>query len=101
MNDRRIEVVPYDPCWAQRFSEKRDLPLSCLPIQIAHVHHIGSTSVQGLDAKPIIDILLEMADVRDLECYSPYFEFLGYECRGEFGIAGRCYYQKDGDNRTH
>lgn len=101
MNHRRIEVVPYDPLWPQMFSEERDLLLSRLPIPIAGVHHIGSTSVQGLEAKPIIDILMEAADVHDLDRYSHCFESLGYECKGEFGIVGRRYYQKGGDNRTH
>lgn len=101
MNHRRIEVVPYDPLWSQMFSEERDSLLSRLPIPIAGVHHIGSTSVRGLEAKPIIDILVEADNVNDLDRYSYCFESLGYECKGEFGIVGRRYYQKGGDNRTH
>lgn len=101
MNIRRIEIVPYDPIWPRLFSEERELLLSRLPTPIAGVHHIGSTSVQGLDAKPIIDILIEVADVQELDQYSQCFESLGYECKGEFGISGRRYYQKGGDNRTH
>lgn len=101
MNRRRIEVDPYDPVWSRLFAEERDLLLSHLPLPIAGVHHVGSTSVQGLEAKPIIDILMEVADVQDLDQYSHCFESIGYECKGEFGISGRRYYQKGGDNRTH
>lgn len=60
-----IAVVPYTGDWARRFSQERDLLEPALaPWLVDGVHHIGSTAVPGLAAKPIIDM---MAGVRDLE----------------------------------
>ena len=66
-----------------------------------NIFHIGSTSVPNLKAKPIIDILLVVNDINELDTYSEQFERLGYEVMGEFGIKGRRYFRKGGDNRTH
>ncbi|MFD3262223.1 GrpB family protein [Paenibacillus lentus] len=63
--------------------------------------HIGSTSVPGLKAKPITDILLVVKDIGGLDTFSAQFENLGYEVMGEFGIKGRRYFRKGGDDRTH
>ena len=61
-------VVPYDPLWPQEFEAEADrIERACagLPIQL---EHMGSTSVPGLSAKPVIDILAESdASIRDLE----------------------------------
>jgi GrpB-like predicted nucleotidyltransferase (UPF0157 family) len=65
------------------------------------VHHIGSTAVPGLAAKPIIDIVLEVSDLAALDAHNSQMEEIGYKPRGEFGIPGRRYFQKGGDNRTH
>lgn len=68
---------------------------------ICKAHHIGSTAVPGLMAKPIIDIILEVKDVNELDCQRSKFAKLKYEVMGEFGIRGRRYYRKGGDLRTH
>lgn len=101
MSTRRIEVVPYNPSWTQMFETEKELLLDQLPFSVSGIHHIGSTSVEGLAAKPIIDILIEVADILALDKHQHCFESLGYECKGEYGIAGRRYYPKGGDNRTH
>lgn len=101
MSLRNIEVVPYDPSWPQRFTEEKQRLVSALPADIAIIHHIGSTAVDGLMAKPIIDILLEVDVVERLDGCSEAFEALGYECMGEFGMPGRRYFRKGGLDRTH
>lgn len=59
-----IAVVPYDPDWPERFeAERADLERLLAPWLIGGVHHIGSTAIPGLSAKPIIDMI---AGVRDL-----------------------------------
>lgn len=68
---------------------------------LVNCFHIGSTSVPGLKAKPIIDILLVVHNIAGLDHYSAQFETLGYEVMGEFGIIGRRYFRKGGDDRTH
>lgn len=65
------------------------------------VHHIGSTSVVGLAAKPIIDIMPIVYNLEDVDNVATEFEKIGYEYMGEFGIPGRRYLRKGGDERTH
>ncbi|MEN4708334.1 GrpB family protein, partial [Pantoea agglomerans] len=65
------------------------------------VHHIGSTSVPGLSAKPVIDMLLEVSDINELDKYHSAMAHAGYVARGENGIAGRRYFIKGGDQRSH
>ncbi|MDR0121978.1 GrpB family protein [Bacillus sp. FSL W8-0920] len=64
-------------------------------------HHIGSTSVEGLVAKPIIDILIEVSHIKEIDRKRERFEHLGYQALGENGIKGRRFFQKGGLNRTH
>jgi len=61
---------------------------------LVELHHIGSTSVPGLAAKPTIDILAVVKALEELDSANPLFEGLGYIPRGENGIAGRRYFNK-------
>lgn len=65
------------------------------------VHHIGSTAVPGLAAKPVIDIMPVVKSLNDVDCLASEFVKNGYEYLGEFGMAGRRYMRKGGDERTH
>lgn len=62
---------------------------------------MGSTAVPGLPAKPIIDILVEVADLGAVDALNPALEQIGYRPQGEKGIAGRRFFQKGGHLRTH
>lgn len=65
MDDERIAIVPYDPAWPRRFEVERALLERVLaPWLEGGIHHIGSTAVPGIAAKPIIDMI---AGVRDLK----------------------------------
>jgi|GEM_PF-157921 len=98
---RIIEVQKYNTNWPTLFAQERQALLLFLPVHIDAIHHIGSTSVPGLAAKPIIDILIEVDDIAIFDQFNSDFELLGYDCKGEFGIAGRRHYQKGGDDRTY
>jgi GrpB-like predicted nucleotidyltransferase (UPF0157 family) len=65
------------------------------------IHHVGSTAVPGLAAKPIIDILIEVTGLEALDALHEDMKVIGYKPKGEFGIPGRRYYQKGGKQRTH
>lgn len=67
------------------------------------LHHIGSTAIPGIYAKPIIDILAEVERLEALDARRVEMEGLGYEVMGEFGIPGRRYFRKDqaDGQRTH
>ena len=97
-----INVVPYRTEWPTLFqTEKKLLEDIISPENLVTILHIGSTSVPGLFAKPIIDILIIVKDIEALDLDDEHFINLGYLPKGEFGIKGRRYYPKGGDKRTH
>ena len=99
--DMKIEVVQYNPDWPDKFIAEKLLLEEHLGAFIDHSHHIGSTAVSGLAAKPIIDIIIEVEAVDLLDRFTPVMASLFYEAKGEFGIPGRRYFRKGGDCRTH
>ncbi|MFO6423568.1 GrpB family protein [Motilimonas sp. KMU-193] len=102
MSLRIIEVVDFQPSWADYFNREKALICNALSREnVVGVHHIGSTSVEGLCAKPIIDILLEVKCLSALDEQSRLMGSLGYLAKGEFGIPGRRYFQKGVSQRTH
>ncbi len=89
---RPVELVAHDPRWAAvAISEAARLAGAARPIAIA-IHHIGSTAVEGLAAKPVIDLLAVAASLADLDAVQSAWQILGYVSRGENGIAGRRYF---------
>jgi GrpB-like predicted nucleotidyltransferase (UPF0157 family)/GNAT superfamily N-acetyltransferase len=74
-----IRISPYDPCWAEQFEQERLVLAAAIgPWVTGGTHHVGSTAVPGLDAKPIIDILVGVDDlVASKACFKPLTE-LGY-----------------------
>ena len=96
-----VRVVPYDPTWPQRFAEERDRLAALLGDTCIAIHHIGSTAIPGADAKPILDLMPVVRDLAAVDALTPAFATLGYEALGEFGIPGRRYFRKGGDERTH
>jgi len=74
-----IVLAPYDPSWPSKFdAERRDL-LSLVAPRSFRIEHVGSTSVPGLGAKPIIDILLGCDRLSDFEGCIPVLERAGWE----------------------
>jgi GrpB-like predicted nucleotidyltransferase (UPF0157 family) len=96
-----IEVVSYNPNWPAMFEVEARLIKEALGSNCVTIHHIGSTSVPGLSAKPIIDILPVVRDILEVDKATKAMERLGYEAKGEYGIAFRRYFQKGKDVRTH
>jgi GrpB-like predicted nucleotidyltransferase (UPF0157 family) len=91
---RKVEVFAYDPAWPEVYAEEVKRIQSHLGREGMAFHHIGSTAVPGLAAKPTIDILLVVESHDLLDRREGKFVELGYEAKGENGIAGRRYYQK-------
>jgi len=99
----KVCVVPYDPNWAAEFAAEAERIRSVLNSVDLAIHHIGSTAIPGISAKPIIDILLEVDDIQTLEGYSSALAGPGYEAKGEFGSPGQRYFRKESVSgvRTH
>lgn len=89
-----VEVRAYDDQWPAAFGRERDELISVLGVAAAAIHHIGSTSVPGLHAKPVIDILVESPSLALIDSATPSLEGRGYEARGEYGVPGRRYFSK-------
>lgn len=98
-----VSVVAPDPAWPAAYLAEEQRIRVVLGHTAEEVHHIGSTAIHGIFAKPIIDILLIVSELRELESRVDRMRELGYESLGEFGIAGRRYFRKTGNRgaRTH
>lgn len=75
-----VELVPYNPHWPEQFLAWEERLLAVLEPG-PRIEHIGSTSVPGLPAKPVIDILIMVRDMRDETAYVPAIESLGVQFR--------------------
>jgi GrpB-like predicted nucleotidyltransferase (UPF0157 family) len=99
----RIEVVSHETGWAAAFDEEARLLETALGSVAVRIHHIGSTAIPAISAKPVIDILIEASALGALDLRTEEMRGLGYESMGEFGIPGRRYFRKTDSRgqRTH
>ncbi|EWG11086.1 GrpB family protein [Cytobacillus firmus] len=98
---RKVEVTVYDSDWEFKFQSEAELIKTIFKKEIRAIHHIGSTSIPGLAAKPVIDIMPVVIDIKMVDRFNTEMISLGYEPRGENGLPGRRYFQKGGNQRTH
>jgi len=78
---REIKVVDYDPRWSEKYEQHAKRIKAALKEHLLQVEHVGSTSVPGLAAKPIIDIDVIVEDSSDETTYLPALEKAGYVLR--------------------
>lgn len=99
----KVEVVPHDSRWRDSFPAEAKHIAAALGPNVVAIHHIGSTAIPGIYAKPVIDLLVEVDDIEAIDARSSAMESIGYEVMGEFGIPGRRYFRKDDQHgtRTH
>jgi GrpB-like predicted nucleotidyltransferase (UPF0157 family) len=100
---RKVEVVPHDPRWRDAFEAEAKHVAAALGENLVAIHHIGSTAIPNIYAKPVVDLLVEVGDVAEVDERSSAMQSLGYEVMGEYGIPGRRYFRKDNQEgiRTH
>lgn len=91
---RTITVAPYDDHWPQWFQEEALVVGEALGDTVVTIHHIGSTSVAGLDAKPLLDMLPVVDSLEEVDLRVGAMEGLGYQSRGEYGIRGRRFFTR-------
>jgi GrpB-like predicted nucleotidyltransferase (UPF0157 family) len=96
-----VSVVPYDPSWPEMYRQEADVLVRFLPC--LKLHHIGSTSVVGMTAKPVVDMLGVVASLDLIDGRTNDLETLGYEVKGAHGLVGRRYFRKSNTwgQRTH
>ncbi|MBO4639368.1 MAG: GrpB family protein [Treponema sp.] len=99
MTTRNIVVVPYDEKWKFRFEEIAGELRAALGELALSIEHVGSTSVPGLAAKPIIDIDVVIEDESVLPAVIGALAKIGYQHKGNLGIPGREAFGYEG--KTH
>jgi GrpB-like predicted nucleotidyltransferase (UPF0157 family) len=105
---RTIEVVEHEPTWTAAFEREAAALIRVFGDTLVATHHIGSTSVGALAAKPVVDILVVLRETDTIDRFNSGMERLGYRVRGECldaevpGTRGRFYFSKDTAGvRTH
>lgn len=76
-----VTIVEYDPAWPIRFERRAAELRAVLGGRVRLIEHIGSTSVPGLAAKPVVDIVVGIDDPDDEQAYLPDLEAAGYDLR--------------------
>ena len=89
-----IEIVEYRPVWTKIFDCERAAIMERRHPWVIEVHHVGSTSVPGLAAKPLLDIMPVVANPDEGESAVEAMTTLGYLYRGDNGLPGRFYFDK-------
>jgi GrpB-like predicted nucleotidyltransferase (UPF0157 family) len=96
------DICDYDPQWPAMFEAERLRIQQKLGHLVREIHHVGSTAVLGIKAKPEIDLLIVVNSISEINAINSSMAELGYDVRGECGIEGRHYYSKNSQSaRTH
>ena len=96
----RNRLAPYNPDWAAAFAEEAARLKAALGDAVIAIEHYGSTSIPGLAAKPILDLLVGVADLAQVPALSDTMAGLGYEDRGREDVPGHHIFGR-GVARTH
>jgi GrpB-like predicted nucleotidyltransferase (UPF0157 family) len=87
----------HDPRWAGQFRELRTILAAALQDRASAIHHIGSTSIPGMLAKPILDISVELAEGMELDDVTAALVPLGYSFQGDLGVPERYAYGRESE----
>ena len=98
---RKVEVHDYKEVWLEMFQLEAQKLERILGDNVIEIHHIGSTAVSGMKAKPVIDLLPIVKDLSLVDSKNEPMKEIGYEAKGENGIRDRRFFLKGGDNRSH
>lgn len=80
-----VKLLPHNPKWSDLFEREKKILLNALDGLVVDIQHIGSTSIPGIPAKPIIDISIGIKSMKNSRDFIKIFEDLGYEYRPDFG----------------
>jgi len=97
---RRIVLASPNPVWKEYFGEEAG-KLEEIFNNLVGIHHIGSTAIVGVKAKPVIDILTVVDDLSSVAGFVKELDKLGYKYKGEYGLPGREYFEKGDPAHTH
>jgi GrpB-like predicted nucleotidyltransferase (UPF0157 family) len=95
-----VKLNPFTNEWERLFSEEKSRLQAAIGKYVLDIQHVGSTSIPGIVAKPIIDIAIAVKNFEKASVCIKSIEQLGYEYKGENGIPRRHFFAK-GNPRTH
>ena len=97
-----VKLEDHNNDWNLEYEKEKELLKNVLKDYLEEIHHVGSTSIPNLKAKPIIDILLVIQSFKDIPKITEILEDYQYENRGQQGIPDRYFFAKGPDNaRSH
>jgi GrpB-like predicted nucleotidyltransferase (UPF0157 family) len=95
-----VQLTSYRAEWVALFAQEKQRVLAAIGAHILDIQHVGSTSIPGMPAKPVLDIAVAVRSFEEaIVCIAP-MEELAYRYRGQLGIPNRHYFVK-GEPRTH
>ncbi len=99
---KKVKLSSFNPVWQKLYKKEAKFLCSAIGKYILDIQHVGSTSIPGAKAKPIIDIAIGVANLKNAEkCVKPLTQ-LGYEYKYNAGVRGRRFFAKGSEkNRTH
>ncbi|MFX1534121.1 MAG: GrpB family protein [Promethearchaeota archaeon] len=101
MNKRKVILEPHNPDWIEYFKKETILIRSILGSLLVEIHHVGSTAIPSIVAKPIVDIMPIVSTIDAVDRLKMDFENVGYIWRGEYGIPGRRYLFRLAEDRIN
>lgn len=97
----KIRLSEFSENWIRLYHEEAYFLKSIFNHEILRFEHFGSTSVPGMKAKPVIDMICIVKNINNIDQYNEKMRSLNYDVAGEWGISGRRLFRKGGENRTH
>jgi GrpB-like predicted nucleotidyltransferase (UPF0157 family) len=98
----KVRIVGHKSQWKELYLSEAEEIHKALHGMDLQIEHVGSTSIPGLAAKPIIDIMVGVKTMQEADRCIPLLEQMGYTFKGEFGIPNRYFFIKEKTNqRTH
>lgn len=97
-----VKLEAYDPEWVSEYEKEKSIIQDYIGNYIIDIQHVGSTSIEGLISKPIIDIAVGVDTLEEGHMCINLLGQLGYEYKGYIGVSERLFFAKgDESNRTH
>ncbi len=87
----QVELCPHDPTWVEQKALETERLHLAVGDALLRVHHVGSTAIPNIAAKPILDLIPEFVSLAALDASRPAIESLGYHWRGAYGLPDRRY----------